>query len=412
LVLGVAVPTAAGVHVGTEGAEWALPGGIRLVAAPDAELRVVAAPQHLDFGTRRKVPTYTVLLKEGELRAIVPDGGNGALIVSAPRKTSVIVTNGEATVRAGSSVAIANHRGATTVGIAGEKFHELPPGMAESEGAGRHPLIGSPTSVSAPSVLVAVDGAAGLGAFHFAPVEKARAYRVELDEAASGHPVARTQTNETNVPAGLAELKPGAYTLRVAAVDADGFESALPTALPLRVVQVALPAGGYADAGGVLHVPPGSRVSFGNVEGVEMGFGHTGAFAPAPASFDLLRSEPRLLTLRAQGTTAVAELWLFPRKAQASIQFGPRAPHWPGAPLEINVRVDESGGEAVEWSAIKPRVTVGIEPVPLQFKRDGAWFRGVLPARPGPGPWVVRVEVKDEHGLELGRDFVEVASER
>jgi len=50
--------------------------------------------------------------------------------------------------------------------------------------------------------------------------------------------------------------------------------------------------------------------------------------------------------------------------------------------------------------------------VPLEFKRDGAWFRGVLPARPGPGPWVVRVEVKDEHGLELGRDFVEVASER
>jgi hypothetical protein len=59
---------------------------------------------------------------------------------------------------------------------------------------------------------------------------------------------------------------------------------------------------------------------------------------------------------------------------------------------------------------VKPTVLVGVESVPVDFKRDGAWLRGVLPARPGVGPWVVRVEVKDPSGLELGRDFVDVAS--
>jgi hypothetical protein len=50
-----------------------------------------------------------------------------------------------------------------------------------------------------------------------------------------------------------------------------------------------------------------------------------------------------------------------------------------------------------------------VDPIPLAFTPDGGWLTAELPAQPGPGPWVVRVEVADQHGFELGRDFVEVS---
>jgi hypothetical protein len=51
-----------------------------------------------------------------------------------------------------------------------------------------------------------------------------------------------------------------------------------------------------------------------------------------------------------------------------------------------------------------------VEAVPVVFRREGQTFRGVLPPSKGKGPWVVRVEVEDQHGIALGRDFIEVAA--
>jgi hypothetical protein len=63
-----------------------------------------------------------------------------------------------------------------------------------------------------------------------------------------------------------------------------------------------------------------------------------------------------------------------------------------------------------EWIEPKPRVLVGVEEVEVEFKREAGGWRGILPARQGKGPWVVRVEVQDQHGIPLGRDFIEVSS--
>jgi hypothetical protein len=110
------------------------------------------------------------------------------------------------------------------------------------------------------------------------------------------------------------------------------------------------------------------------------------------------------------GAGPATELWLVPRVQRATIQFGPRAPHWPGAPLAINVRVDDSSPDPTTSAEVEAAVSVGVEPVDVDFKRDGAWLRGTLSPRDGSGPWVVRVEVKARDGRELGRDFVEVAA--
>jgi hypothetical protein len=410
-VLGTALPAENGVKAGPSGAEWALPGGARVVAEAGSELRVIGVPQKLDLGTRRPVPSYTVVLKSGLLRAHVPAGGSTAVVVSAPRKTSVIVASGEASVVAGAQVAVANSHGKTSVGVVGQPFHAVESGTVEVEGLPKRPLLSSPALVVKPSILLSYGDSVSLGAFGWQPVPGARAYRVELRDDATARIVARTETDATALPAGFSELAPGAYSLRLSAVDSVGLESARPVLLPVRVLLVKLPPGGFVDAAGVLRFPPGVTLDLGRVEGVEMGYGYEGPFGPAPPSLGLFRSQPSLVRFRAAGTDAVRDLWLAPREAKAKVEFGSRAPSWPGDSLEIEVRV-EGAGESIEWLEPKTRVTVGVEPVEVAFRRDGPSWRGVLPPRTGQGPWVVRVEVEDQHGIALGRDFIEVASGR
>jgi hypothetical protein len=85
-------------------------------------------------------------------------------------------------------------------------------------------------------------------------------------------------------------------------------------------------------------------------------------------------------------------------------------PTWPGDSLEIRVRVEEANASASAAPVeVRPRVMLGVVPVNVSFVRNGNELRGVLPPQAGKGPWVVRVEVSDQSGTELGRDFIEVA---
>jgi hypothetical protein len=407
LVLGTAVPVPNGVKVGAAGAEWALPGGARLTAERDAELRVIAVPQQLDLGGKRPVPSYTVMLKSGIVRAHVPTNGQTAVVVSAPRKTSVLIAGGEASVVAGPQVFIANAEGTASVSVDGSPFHAVEPGTVEVPGTSKRQLIASPSLAGVPSVLLAFGKTAELDALDWKPVPDAHGYRVELREDSTKRVVAATETQAPSLPRGFTTLAVGTYSLRVTALDAVGIESAHPMVRPLRVLEVQLPPGAFVDAAGVVRFPPGSNIAFGRTDGVEMAFGHLGPFTPASPSLGLFRNQAYLLRLRANGADAARELWLMPRTTHASVQFGPRAPSWPGAPLEIDVRVEDASGE---WVDLEPSVTVGVEPVAVTFTREGSRWHGVLPPRAGKGPWVVRVEVKDRSGMTLGRDFVEVAA--
>jgi hypothetical protein len=408
-VLGTAEPVASGLRVGSTGAEWALPGGARLSADADSELRVIAVPQQLDLGGRRKVPSYTVMLKSGIVRAHVPPGGSTAVVVSAPRKISVLVAAGDASVVASSQVAIANSEGTTSFSSEGSPFHAVEPGVVEVPGGTKRQLIPSPVLSGVPSVLLSYDKPAELDAMTWGAVPDAHGYRVELRDESTKRVIARTDTQSASLAKGLAALEPGTYSLRVAALDALGLESAHPSVQPVRVIPVTLPPGAFVDAAGVVRFPPGVNIAFGRTDGVEMGFGHTGPFTPVPHSLGLFRNQAFLLRLRATGAEGARELWLMPRIVHARVQFGPRAPSWPGAPLEIDVRVDDESGGG-DWLDVDPAVSVGVEPVPVTFTREGSRWHGVLPPQSGKGPWVVRVEVKDRSGMTVGRDFVEVGA--
>jgi hypothetical protein len=258
-------------------------------------------------------------------------------------------------------------------------------------------------------VLLSYGEPAALQALSWDAVPGARAYRLDVRDASS-RIVAHTETESTSLPSGFALLEPGAYSIRLAAVDATGFESAHPATRPVSVLGMTLPAGVSLDPSGVVRYSPGgAAVAFEHSDAVEMGFGNTDTFAPAPSALGLFRTQPFVVRFRAPGVGVARELWFSPRSTHATIAFGPRTPSWPGKALEIDVRVEGAAAPS-EWAEAEPSVTVGVEPVAVKFTRDGARMHGVLPAPRGKGPWVVRVEVKDKLGASLGRDFVEIAA--
>ena len=60
----------------------------------------------------------------------------------------------------------------------------------------------------------------------------------------------------------------------------------------------------------------------------------------------------------------------------------------------------------------KAKVFVNVTPVQVDWKREGNLMTGTVPSGSGAGPWVVRVEVADDTGSVVGRDFLEIAPSR
>ena len=94
----------------------------------------------------------------------------------------------------------------------------------------------------------------------------------------------------------------------------------------------------------------------------------------------------------------------------AHVAIGPSRAVWPKDAIQIVVELKAKGGQGVpEFLELKPEVMLGIEPVEVAFTRDGNRLVGTVPPTDKPGPWVLRVEVKDQFGALLGRDFLEIA---
>jgi hypothetical protein len=412
LVAGSAEAISGLVQAGSEGAEWALPGGAKVVASAGTELRVLGVPQPLRLTNQRAVNGYTVVLKSGLVRLSVPQNSSSALVLSAPRKTSMIVAHGEALVSVKDHVAIGNAFGSTQVAQAGQRFRALPAGMLQviDSDSRLRPLPAAPVAPRGAGVLLSYGEAATLGGFAWDPVPGASGYRVELRDKATNSLRARTETKEPHLPAGFAALSAGAYALAVVALDESGLESASAPERALRVMRVELPRGSYVDAGGAVHLPRGARLGLSQASGVEMTYGGATHFVSVPAALELFREEPRHIRFRVAGTTESSPLALIPRQESASVEFGAHSESWPKKPLEIRIRLQggcDAGGSAIE---LRARVTVGVEPVNVAFTRDGDSWRGVLLPRRGSGPWVVRVEVEDQYGTALGRNFIEITT--
>jgi len=209
----------------------------------------------------------------------------------------------------------------------------------------------------------------------------------------------------------LRDLPPGHYELSARALDASGVFGKDGPSRSLRIVGAELPPGARYENGSILLSQRG-RVKLLGAEGLEAAYGASAHFVRAPGSVGLSRGEAAVVHLREPGTTDELTLSLEPRALHAEVSITPKSAHWPHDKLDVSVRLYDARGRAVSANVpAKAVVLIDVQPVEVTWSRVGNVLSTQVPAAPGQGPWVVRVEVSDEFGDPAGRDFLEIAGD-
>ena len=355
-----------------------------------------------------------VQLMRGKLVAEVAVGP-GALLVKTSQPVAAVVKKGTAVVKVSDeAVVLATLRGASVLG-SGSEFNEVPEGRmrvltrGDPKGTMRD-VARAPTEVqlSAGVQFRFVAGGNPVKLTWTAPTG-AQSYEVEL-RTAQKLPVLRRLPKGTSELA-LGELGPGQHEVAVRAIDADGFEGSWSPVQRLAVVEVTLPTGASAQ-GDLVQLPDKRKLRLGAVDGLEASFDQLTTFIPAPSEIGLTNDRITTLRLRRRGETAETRLRLAPRSLQAQVTLTPKNARWPSNPVQIEIRlVSLLGLPPPSDIEMRPQVTLDQEVLSPTWTRDGDRLRATVPPRSDRRPHVLRVEVADQHGLPLGRGFVEIAPE-
>jgi hypothetical protein len=255
--------------------------------------------------------------------------------------------------------------------------------------------------------LVLATGNVASTRFSWGRVDGAASYRVSISKIDATGSASRT-LDTTEPSARVDDLNPGRYRMSVSAVDAYGLEGPA-SSFESKVVGIELPSGAR-QIKGAIELGPKQRVRLRDPIGRELSSDKASSFVRAPNEFGLARGDTTIVRLREIGRRDEFKLRLVPRDTHAHITIGPSLAHWPGDPINIKIAFrDGKGRPLTELPNVHTDVRVNIDPVPVNWQRHGNAFEGALAPRADKGPWVVRVQVKDEFGDEIGWSFLEVA---
>lgn len=395
-----------------------LPGGAVLRLAPGTRVSV-GRPTKIQLGSRpERTVTQTIRLTSGRVEIELPLGKTPttAVLVQGPHRISAVAKGGHSVVIASSNHVTVAAISGEMLAAAGDDWRKLPSGVVREFKNGApsdHAVLPAPQARVSSPVALSVSGGAPSAPLDATATTIARAagYEFALWRVAGNerHLLRRLSSKDATVE--LGHLPPGSYGVSAHATEASGLEGAESEVVPLRVVSAQLPAGAKLTKSGIL-LPPNQRIKLLGTEGVEVSYGKAPQFIPAPNSIGLIRGAHTLVRLRARGSKDELSLTLAPRTVRANVQIGPARARWPGDKVVVAVRLTDSQGRPVADDVkVKPSVFVNVTPMQVAWKRDGNLLRGVVPKAAGAGPWVVRVEVSDDTGSVVGRDFLEIARE-
>jgi hypothetical protein len=358
-----------------------------------------------------------VVLRSGRLDIDVPERRADpiAVFVNAPKDLGVITTAGSATLIAAAGSVIVANRSGTTMTRHAAIYQPLKPGQMRRHAARARDsepvaMLKAPATLHATSVHAALDGPVDVCPVSWAPVAGAVAYQVTLRQDGVAPPVSSQRVTSTSLDCGSLFAGPGKYTLAVSAIDKYGLDSAYAATRELRVIGVELPPGAYVSDGSV-YLGPGQQARFQHIERVEMSYGRAGIyFGKASPLIGLHRDQTTYVSFRLAGREETLTLVLKSRALEADVELSPKTAVWPRASVMARVVLR---GPARTLESTEPRmsVTVGVDPIELDWHRHGYTWTARIPSQSGRGPWVVRLEVTDQEGNALGRDFVEILRE-
>jgi hypothetical protein len=390
-----------------------LPGGAVLELSSDAKyelgrpIKLQLAPTGSD-----KTVVQVIKLSAGSVNVRIPEAKNPktAVLIQAPRKVSAVAKGGESLVIVASDrVTLAAVQGEMLAAL-GNDWKPLPSGVVRSFAAGmaiEQPVPAAPQLSAQQTMLLALESGAS-ASVQAAPnpnVER-RSLALFRVEGAKRSAVSQSEWREGahDVP----NLAPGRYEVVARAFDRFGVQSPLSAPLTLRVVGVDLPEGARVRDGAI-QLGRNGRARLIGAEGLESSYGRANVFVPAPKDVGLARGESTLLRLREPGTVRELAVKLEPRTLRAEVAIGPKTARWPGEALNVHVKLfDHQGKPVTDALKTPPRVFVNVEAVEPTWTHSGNTYATKVAPRTGSGPWVVRVEVSDDFGDQVGRDFLEL----
>jgi hypothetical protein len=392
-----------------------LPGGAVVTFSKDAKYELLRPImlQLLQAGSE-KTPVQVIKLTAGRVTVTLPESKRvkTAVLIQAPRKVGAIAKGGQSLVIAAADrVTVAAVRGEMLAAL-GNDWKALASGLVRSFGGGvvtEQPVPSAPKLNVASSMLLALDGDAttkvrAMPAQNVA-LRQISLFRVEGNKRSKVSD-AEWRGEEQTVP----RLVPGRYEVLARAVDRFGVESVNSEPLTLRVIGAQLPEGARLVGDSILLRRTG-RVKLVGADGLEASYGRASVFIPVPKDVGLARGESTLLRLREPGTKPELGIKLEPRTLKADVDIGPKSARWPGEALQVTVKLfDHRGKPSKDELKHKPQVFVNVAHVIPTWTHSGNTYTAKVAPTAGTGPWVVRVEVSDDFGDPVGRDFIELGS--
>jgi len=247
----------------------------------------------------------------------------------------------------------------------------------------------------------------------WSPVQGAVGYQVILLDSATKRQISAARVTNPVVEAFPRPLGPGKYELQIAAIDSDGIVSNRQGKLAIAVAGLELPGGALSLPRDTVVVAAEQQVRLTHADGLTLTTAahRTGVLGTEP--FGLEGLDRATILIHPPGGGDIATLTLIRREPLVSTWVGPKLATWPEDPIQLQVSfVDSRGKPTPSQVESTVRVLVGVEPIEVDWEKQSGLWQARLPAMKGPGPWVVRLEVVDQYGVIIGRDFAEITKTR
>jgi len=264
----------------------------------------------------------------------------------------------------------------------------------------------APTHVVVDRPALALEGAGTASRATWDPVPGATRYSLTLLNTETK---VQRKLEATEPSIAFRNLEPGRYEVRVAALEGMGLDGPVSEPAYVNVVGIELPPGAFASQGKV-YLESLQQVTLTHVDGLESTYDNAPVYFQAARHAGLRGKQSTTLYLRLPGANERTPVELLPRALHTEVAISPALARWPRDKVVIRMQLPKMLSEAHAVELV-PSVTVNNQAVVLAWTRTGESLESVIPTPPNyPGPWVLRAEVRDQHGTVLGRNFLEIAS--
>jgi hypothetical protein len=380
---------------------------------PNSEATVAAQPQMLALTGAKRTPTYSVFLKQGRVDIDIPASAAGAVAVAGPGDVRVICQHGSSAVSAtGRSSFVWTEKYPLLVSVK-ERLSKLQPGVVRKFAPNANPedykMAEAPRWLSGRRIWLAMPDRVKVSEFTWSSVAGAAYYRVELRDTSTGALVSDASQKDTTIRDSLPPLVPGNYQLFVRAIDRNNMPGGLSESLPLQIVGVDVPAGAKLQPDARIEMSRSQTIQLKNAAGLSLKRATERTARPASEPIGIVNGRPTPLMIQDKDSSNACLVWLLPSQSPVVAYVGPKWVIWPHESVDLEVHWTDGTGRRLP-ADVEPTVMVyvGIEPIDVAWNKEGDIWKAHLGPQPGHGPWVVRLEIRDQTGALLARDFVEV----